>query len=52
MFTLGPDERFGYFIYPLGLIGWLVLTRPAKQPLDPVPVERKQDHSVEMPGLK
>jgi hypothetical protein len=34
MFTLGPDERFGYFIYPLGLIGWLALTRPAKQDLD------------------
>jgi hypothetical protein len=34
MFTLGPDERFGYFIYPLGLIGWLALTRPAKQDPD------------------
>ena len=39
MFTLGPDERFGYFIYPLGLVGWLLLTRPAEQPLEPVPVE-------------
>jgi hypothetical protein len=52
MFTLGPDERFGYFIYPLGLVGWLALTRPAKQPPDAVRVERKRDHSVEMPGLK
>ena len=26
MFLLGPDVRFGYFIYPLGLIGWLALT--------------------------
>jgi hypothetical protein len=25
MFLLGPDVRFGYFIYPLGLIGWLAL---------------------------
>ncbi|MBV9381688.1 MAG: hypothetical protein JO242_13595 [Streptosporangiaceae bacterium] len=25
MFTLGPAERFGYFIYPLGLLGWVVL---------------------------
>jgi hypothetical protein len=24
---LGPAERFGYFIYPLGLAGWLLLTR-------------------------
>ncbi len=30
MFLLGPDVRLGYFIYPLGLIGWLALveTRP------------------------
>jgi glycosyl transferase family 87 len=27
MFTLGPAERFGYFIYPLGLAGWLILTK-------------------------
>lgn len=26
MFALGPDDRFGYFIYPLGLLGWLALT--------------------------
>jgi len=30
MFALGPDVRFGYFLYPLGLLGWLALTpRPA-----------------------
>jgi hypothetical protein len=34
MFTLGPDERFGYFIYPLGLVVWLTLTRPVKQEPD------------------
>ena len=27
MFLLGPDVRFGYFIYPLGLIGWLALNK-------------------------
>jgi hypothetical protein len=27
IFLLAPDVRFGYFIYPLGLIGWLALTR-------------------------
>jgi Glycosyltransferase family 87 len=41
MFTLGPDERFGYFIYPLGLVGWLLLTRPAKPVPDTVPAELK-----------
>lgn len=30
MFALGPADRFGYFIYSLGLIGWLVLTRQAR----------------------
>jgi hypothetical protein len=27
MFAFGPAERFGYFIYPLALAGWLLLTR-------------------------
>jgi hypothetical protein len=27
IFLLGPDVRFGYFLYPLGLIGWLALGR-------------------------
>jgi phosphatidylinositol alpha-1,6-mannosyltransferase len=30
MFTLDPSTRFGYFAYPLALLGWLVLTRPAE----------------------
>ena len=30
MFLLGPDVRFGYFIYPLGLIGWLALNKVTK----------------------
>ena len=29
MFTLAPATRWGYFVYPIGLVGWLVLTRPA-----------------------
>jgi Glycosyltransferase family 87 len=32
MFALGPAERFGYFIYPLGLAGWLWLTRSKGAP--------------------
>ena len=31
IFLLGPDVRFGYFIYPLGLIGWLALTRQSPE---------------------
>jgi Glycosyltransferase family 87 len=29
MFTLAPATRWGYFVYPIGLAGWLVLTRPS-----------------------
>ena len=32
MFLLGPNVRFGYFIYPIGLVGWLVLTRMPAPP--------------------
>ena len=32
MFLLGPQVRFGYFIYPLGLIGWLALTGASRGP--------------------
>ena len=41
IFLLGPDVRFGYFIYPFGLLGWLLLTKVAEpsraeEPADPV----------------
>ena len=38
MFLLGPQVRFGYFIYPLGLAGWLALitvTPPKSGPESP-----------------
>jgi len=28
MFTLAPATRWGYFVYPIGLVAWLVLTGP------------------------
>jgi hypothetical protein len=27
MFTLAPATRWGYFVYPIGLIGWMAITR-------------------------
>jgi hypothetical protein len=27
VFTLAPATRWGYFVYPIGLVAWLVLTR-------------------------
>jgi hypothetical protein len=38
MFLLGPDVRFGYFILPLGLLGWLALN-PGIRPAAPDGVE-------------
>jgi hypothetical protein len=29
MFTLAPATRWGYFVYPLALVGWMLLTKPA-----------------------
>ncbi|HEX4291175.1 MAG TPA: hypothetical protein VH021_19780, partial [Trebonia sp.] len=39
LFTLDPSTRFGYYAYPLALLGWLALTpsetgRPALPWLD------------------
>jgi Glycosyltransferase family 87 len=51
MFALGPAERFGYFIYPLGLAGWLVLTRhtAARQEnsrQSPLPSQHRRHHGA------
>jgi hypothetical protein len=46
MFLLGPDVRFGYFLYPLGLLGWLALTkttRAAPQPPEALTQDFVQD---------
>jgi phosphatidylinositol alpha-1,6-mannosyltransferase len=33
LFTLAPSTRYGYYAYPLALVGWLALTRyPAGKP--------------------
>jgi hypothetical protein len=34
MFTLDPSTRFGYFAYPLALVGWLALSRPGQGAMD------------------
>jgi hypothetical protein len=36
MFLLGPQVRFGYFLYPLGLAGYLALTQERKAANAPV----------------
>jgi hypothetical protein len=41
IFLLGPNVRFGYFLHPFGLLGWLALTQetkvaPLRRVVDPV----------------
>jgi phosphatidylinositol alpha-1,6-mannosyltransferase len=31
LFTLAPSTRYGYYAYPLALVGWLVLTSPGSE---------------------
>jgi hypothetical protein len=42
MFTLAPATRWGYFVYPIGLVGWLLLTKP--------PAEAAEGPPIELPG--
>ena len=40
MFTLAPATRWGYFVYPIGLVGWLLLTqRPTTATTGGPPIE-------------
>ena len=39
MFTLAPATRWGYFVYPIGLVGWMVLTRPPSVSAAPAPAK-------------
>jgi hypothetical protein len=45
MFLLGPNVRFGYFIYPFGLIGWLALTQVTELNPSAVPRPRGWNHA-------
>ncbi len=38
MFTLAPATRWGYFVYPIALVGWLLLTRPPTAAADGPPL--------------
>jgi hypothetical protein len=35
LFTLAPSTRYGYYAYPLALVGWLVLTKSRSTTADP-----------------
>ena len=39
MFTLAPATRWGYFVYPIGIVAWLLLTRPPAATTGGPPIE-------------
>jgi len=43
IFLLGPDVRFGYFLYPFGLLGWLALTQVTRGIPERAPGEMNLD---------
>jgi hypothetical protein len=51
MFTLAPATRWGYFVYPIALVGWLLLTRPPTEsapggpPLE-IPAQAPREQSL------
>ena len=47
LFTLDPSTRYGYYAYPLALIGWLALTKPRSTAIDP---ERDRADPVTLPA--
>jgi hypothetical protein len=49
MFILAPATRWGYFAYPLGLLGWLALTGPVQAAPD-VPVRAGSAAAVPAPA--
>ena len=49
IFTLAPATRWGYFVYPIGLVGWLVLTRPPATDTAPaveIPPQAAEEQSL------
>ena len=52
LFTLSPATRFGYFSYPIGLLGWLAIVRaglPGPVPRAGPPVAARAAGPVSVP---
>jgi hypothetical protein len=47
LFTLAPSTRYGYYAYPLALLGWLVLSKDKTYPPD---TERAQAPPISEPA--
>jgi hypothetical protein len=51
LFTLAPSTRYGYYAYPLALLGWLVLTSDKTQPAatERVPAQPIPESAADLP---
>jgi hypothetical protein len=45
IFLLGPNVRFGYFLYPFGLLGWLALTQETRVARDAPDRREEREHA-------
>ena len=52
MFTLDPSTRFGYFAYPLALVGWLALSRQEQREKDRRRTRRPAPLGKLLPGAR
>jgi Glycosyltransferase family 87 len=52
MFTLAPATRWGYFVYPIGLVMWLLLTQPPATGGAPIkiPPQATREQTVPAPA--
>jgi hypothetical protein len=50
LFTLAPSTRYGYYAYPLALVGWLALTRDPAAQNPPFASTRRPRRARSSPG--
>jgi Glycosyltransferase family 87 len=50
MFTLAPATRWGYFVYPIALVGWLLLTRPPASEGPPIEIGAQAAREQTLPA--
>jgi len=50
MFTLAPATRWGYFVYPIGIIAWLLLTRQPAAGSSPIEIPPQATREQTVPA--
>jgi len=50
MFTLAPATRWGYFVYPIGIVAWLLLTRQPAAGSSPIEIPPQATREQTVPA--